>query len=420
MLAHQHRSQAVLVGGTVTLHLTRLEWNVFLAMIPVEVMMWVVFLAIRRKPRMVADTPWPDLRRPVTDRTAGRFGVKRHLPFDPTFAATAPELSPPASFDATHGLTDWGMDGNDQWGNCFWAAIAHAQICQALTGLNADGTPSYVDGFTPAQATDVVGWYRKYLAAQGEPTDPPGTGTGISDGAHFALALGLVEAIGVIPGPLTPDLVHQAIADFHGGVVLCLALDPLAQDEFQRGLPWGTESANPDYQEGHAVTGVAYGPEGDKVVTWAKVQGTTIPFDNNCVDGLVVLVTPYLKESGVDSDALIAKWDLQTEQSVQLRFPSWLERVRQEFLRIEEWLSAHHLGEDGPVTDETNTDVPSFVEAAAPEPTPEPDAPASTALLQEAERRLRELLKHVLSHPTKNALVAEIERLAKDLLLAQL
>lgn len=399
-----------------TLNLTRLEWGVFLAMIPVEVVLWVVFLAMRRKPRMVSDTPWPQ-RTSVTERNAGRFGVKRHLPFDPTFAATAPVLSPPASFDATHGLTDWGMDGNDRWGNCFWAAVAHAQICQALTGLNADGTPSYVDGFAPAQSTDVVGWYRKYLASQGEPTDPPGTGTGISDGAHFALSQGLLEAVGVIPGPLTTDLVHQAIADFHGGTILCLALDPMAQDEFRNGVAWGTESANPDYEEGHAVTGVAFDTSGDRVITWGRVQGTTIPFDNNCVDGLVVLVTPYLKESGVDTDALIAKWGLQTTQSVQVKFPSWLERVRQEFLRIEEWLNRHGLAEEETVSDETNTepDVPSFVEA-----TPEPDAPASTAFLSEAEKRLRELIAHILSRPTKNALLSEVERVLRDLLASSL
>jgi hypothetical protein len=231
----------------------------------------------------------------MTTRIAGLFGIKRHLALAEELRAQGPRaVNPPISFDATRGITNWGMEGNDVYGNCFWAALYHALWAQ--TGVQPTGDP--------------VAWYQTYLASQGEPTSAPGDGTDPSSGSQSILNQGLAQAVGVIQGPVSPALTHQAIVDFHGGVIVCLALDPDAQQEFAAHLPWGAESANPDVMDGHAVTGVAYTLSGDVFVTWGALQSSTIRFDDNCIDGLVLILA-----HGGDS-ALIAKWGL-VEASTQ-------------------------------------------------------------------------------------------------------
>jgi hypothetical protein len=255
-------------------------------------------------------------------RLAGLFGVIRHQEVDAGVAAIIPpNLAPPATFDSTFSLSQFGMQGNDQLPNCFWAALAHAMMLQALTGLNDRQQPVYVDGFTPLTDDAAVTWYRAYQASKGEPTDVPGSGTGVYDGAASIAAQGLAAYVGVL-GYTTTDAagnpaydattIRQAIVDFDGGAIFCLALDTKAMQEFTDHVPWGTESTNPDAQEGHAVTGPAYSENGIVFITWAELEMSTDQFDTNCIDGLVLVITKgFVLKNGADAAAaLAAKWGL--------------------------------------------------------------------------------------------------------------
>jgi hypothetical protein len=242
-------------------------------------------------------------------------GVKRH---SATTTATAPtEFTAPVAADATGGVTDFGMDDNDVDGCCFEAAFAHGLMCQASVGLDPSGAPTYAGGFVPPTAEVVKGWYDTYLESQGQPTTSPGSGTDITSGVQWFLDnVDDVEAVGIIAaddnGGFDPRLIREAIFDTQGGAVICWALDQRAQQEFDDDVCWGAQSANPDYEEGHATNGAVYDPSDVTVVTWARLQCTTDLVDQNCIDGLVVFVSKGLRAKLGDAyaDGVIAKWGL--------------------------------------------------------------------------------------------------------------
>lgn len=254
-------------------------------------------------------------------RVSGVFGgIKRH---SARTTATAPTVfSAPSACDTTGGITDFGMDGNAVEGNCFDAAIAHALMCQATEALDLAGNPTYVAGFVPYDEATVVGWYHAYETAQGWSTVPPGEGTDITSGAAWFLAnVEDIEAIGVIAGgpdgEFDANVIREAIFDFQGGAIVCWALDPDAQTEFTDHVCWGVQSAKPDAQEGHATTGALYDQSGITVVTWSQLQCTTDLVDANCIDGLVVIASKWLRAKMGDSyaDQVIAKWALTTKEA---------------------------------------------------------------------------------------------------------
>ena len=243
---------------------------------------------------------------------AGLFGVIRTEAPDEKWVATTPsDLDPPPSFDATLGMTKYGMQGNAVYGNCWWAALAHVQMVQALIG-SEEGHPVYVKGFKSPASDAGVEWYKVYERSQGQSTTPPGNGTGIFTGVASIAEQKLALAAGIVRGPFTPALIRQAIYDFDGGVTFCLALDPDAQQEFNDHVPWGTDSTNPDAEDGHAVAGAAFTPNGVTFVTWAALEGSTDQFDLNCIDGLVLLITHgyLLKHGATQAESLATKWGL--------------------------------------------------------------------------------------------------------------
>lgn len=242
---------------------------------------------------------------------AGRFGVIRNEASDEKWVATTPlTFDAPADFDATLGLKKFGMQGNAEYGNCFWAALVHSTMLQALTGF--DGGPIYAKGFKAPASDAGVKWYEVYERSQGQSTAPPGNGTGIFTGVASIAKQGLALWAGVVKGPFTPALIRQAIYDFDGGAIFCLALDPKAQQEFNDHEPWGTLSTNPDVQDGHAVPGGSYSPNGVTFVTWAALEPSTDEFDLNCIDGLVLVITHgfILKHGAQAAQALASKWGL--------------------------------------------------------------------------------------------------------------
>ena len=276
-------------------------------------------------------------------RSHGLYGVVRHQPVDERLSAQAPAaIDPPASFDATFGLTQYGMQENDRLSNCFWAWVAHAQMVQALTGLNDRQQPVYVDGFIPPGPDAAGGWYDTYLLSIGQPTTPPGNGTDIYGGAASILSQGLAAYVGVLGGPFTPALLRQAIVDFDGGVGFCLALDPDAQKEFDDHVPWGTDSTTPDAEEGHCVDGCAYSAEGIVFITWGELEMSTDQFDLNCIDGLVFIITQgFITKNGQSAaDALATNWGLTPAPMVGSAPEGFLARIEHYIERTFERLSA--------------------------------------------------------------------------------
>lgn len=243
-------------------------------------------------------------------RIPGKRG-KRPARHEPTLALSRFErvmkvASPPPSGDVSGGIVDWGMLGNDQYGDCGVAAKCHLEMLQSVVD-GASGT--YDPGYGVHTDASAIAEYFAYGAAQGE-------GTNADEGVELSTYLGWLYSRGKIDAyaeldvssPGAADRVHQAMIDF-GGVLVGVNLTDDAEQLFSAGQPWTTANGeSPDAQEGHAIALVKYDANGDTFVTWGAEQGSTINWDSVCIDEAWVLITPDEAElAGYDFAAVSAE-----------------------------------------------------------------------------------------------------------------
>lgn len=218
-------------------------------------------------------------------RIAGRYGLKpiepdsRDLLFASLREDTAVLPKVPATFGVASEIPDsaWGMLGNDEWGDCFWAGRAHGTM--VWTGYST-GTPA------PMSTAATLG---DYAAATGfvERYGPPGAnntdqGTDPRAGLNYCTKVGVHDAHGHAhklgayvfgePGNWEHLLEMMLIFDVVG---LGLRVPSNAQQQFEAGQPW---QLVPGYgllpiEGGHWVEGIdRVGHSMIEVVTWGRRQ----------------------------------------------------------------------------------------------------------------------------------------------------
>ena len=206
----------------------------------------------------------------MTDLKLGRLAATR--PFgvrNLTAYATTRLPLPPASVGVPN--ASYPMDGNDQYGDCTIAGVAHL-----LAAWNAE-----VDESDPVpNQTEVVNQYFTL-------TGGPDTGLNEHNVLETWRTAGLwgnkIDAyVPVDPKDLTE--LHQAVA-FYGGVYLGVAVPQSAQQQFQAGKPWTVVPGSP-VLGGHCIVGLGYSPHGLLCATWGGVAEVTYPW-----------LTAYLEEA---------------------------------------------------------------------------------------------------------------------------
>jgi hypothetical protein len=213
---------------------------------------------------MVADRRLGLGKAPAThdprDLLMGRYVLERDLPALPTT-----DLGHPEHFPA-----EWGMLGNDNYGDCVWAGADH----ETMLWLAMGGQP--VPGFTDDTAL------ADYSAVTGFRKDDPSTdqGTNMRDAMNYRRKTGIVDASGnrhkigafvaLQPGNITQ--LKQCIWLF-GAVAIGFEFPGSAMDQFNRGQPW-TVVPGAQIEGGHYVPGVLYHASVDmfEVVTWGRRQ----------------------------------------------------------------------------------------------------------------------------------------------------
>lgn len=227
--------------------------------------------------------------------------ARPHLKFG---AYLAPELpAPPASSDwlTPVPVADWGMLGNDQWGDCTCAAVGHKRIGDVfvnkgsvLTVTNQDVLALYsaVTGFNPndpstdqgAVCQDVLGYWRRngFLGEK-------------------IVAFAKVDISNVTE-------LKQAISLF--GQVYCgMNFPGSAMTQFNDGQPWDVVRGA-TIEGGHCVTIGAYSASGLECVTWGAVQKMTWKFFQKYFEEAWVIVTPDMINPKTGKD--VAGYDLYT------------------------------------------------------------------------------------------------------------
>lgn len=230
---------------------------------------------------------------------------ERDIKLTSVYKATA---SLPSEFGAT-GL-EWGMLGNDKFGDCYWASAAHEVMAEASQA-----------GRDPRFATNqVLGSYAEYLglgsiADLNESTD---AGTYPRAGAKFRKKVGVKDKnghghrIGAYTFIEEPnyDLIKSAIHDFEG-VTVCVELPYSAEENFESGV-WdyvaGSEIAG-----GHAIAGTAVRDDKLIIVSWGQEVEVTEAFIDKYLQCVVVYVSGSVLDgegksiNGLDISALKEK-----------------------------------------------------------------------------------------------------------------
>jgi hypothetical protein len=205
----------------------------------------------------------------------------------------SPELSPPPpSFDVLADVYKklkvsdpselFPMDGNDQYGDCTIAALAHATTVYAgkvgdkkipPQGL-VEKTYLHLTGGVDSglQELDVLNYWRTHAVG----------------GEKILAYVKLDER--------NHDTVKQAIRLF-GGVYLGFQVQKGCEQEFEQHKPWTPAPLTP---HGHAVYAVAYDAKGVTVLTWGNTQLATWGWWDHCVDEAYAILPPQAKASDFD------------------------------------------------------------------------------------------------------------------------
>lgn len=155
-------------------------------------------------------------------------------------------------------LADWGMLGNDQWGDCGVAGVEHVFMAVAESVGAAE---------TFATDKQTVSYYLEYTGGQ-------------DAGVVLADFLGYVRKRGYYGHKLSafaPVGVHDVptlqFAVWAYDAVYCgITVTQQMQADFQAGQPWTMESLDSPVDGGHCVPIVGYDSQYLYIVTWGRVQ----------------------------------------------------------------------------------------------------------------------------------------------------
>lgn len=155
----------------------------------------------------------------------------------------------------------WGMDGNDTYGDCTIAGIAHLIHAFNLETAEHDSVPG-------TAATD-----KEYFTLSGSPGGQPDpqfdNGLVEADVLKHWRTSGLFghKIAAYVPvKPTDTNALRQAI-QFYGGAYLGVQLPESAEDQFNDGQPW-TVVVGSQIAGGHCIVAVGYDANYLHCVTW--------------------------------------------------------------------------------------------------------------------------------------------------------
>lgn len=201
-----------------------------------------------------------------------KLGKKPFEPKPTDFKLANVEVALPAvpklPFGYGRTFTDWGMLGNDNAGDCFWAGADHETMLwnhlagHPVTFTEADALADYTDG------------------AGYDPNDPnTDQGTVVREGMSYRRNIGVIDANGnrhkiyayASIDPNDWDLLLTCIWTY-GAVGIGFGFPDTAWKQWDNGGPWDYIPGTPIPNQGHYVPGVGSSNVVDRVtvITWGK------------------------------------------------------------------------------------------------------------------------------------------------------
>lgn len=187
--------------------------------------------------------------------------------------SNAPAIPATQAWDAK--FNAWTMDGNDVYGDCCFAAVAHMlSLWTATTGKMVKPTEAQVLKMYSA----VTGFNPK--------TGANDNGAAISDVMNYWQTHGLAGH--KIDGWAQID--HTNLQEVKTAIYLFGCVNPglqvpqSAMDQFGNGEPWTVVSDDGGILGGHSVPAFSYSPNGGTVSTWGAKEGFSWNFWMTYVD----------------------------------------------------------------------------------------------------------------------------------------
>ncbi len=217
------------------------------------------------------------------DARDAKFAFAKYL------TATLPQR--PASFGHERGF-QWGMLGNDRYGDCVFAGGAHEQMLFAREGNKS-----------VAFTSDAV--LHDYGAVTGfDPVTGAGdNGTNVRDAMKYRQRTGLLATNGrhKISAYLSIDpknVGHILTAAYlFGACGIGIEFPSSAMDQFNAGKPWSVVKGSP-IEGGHYIPVVGRRGGYIEVVTWGKTQRVTAAFLKSYCDEAWCVVSPEILTNG--------------------------------------------------------------------------------------------------------------------------
>jgi hypothetical protein len=234
-----------------------------------------------------------------TQRKAGRYGKLepvRPKSLRALAVYLAPGLpDPPASVDHTAGVTDWGLLGNDRYGDCTWCGAVHQR--QAVAHMLGET-------WQPVDENSVIDGYLAYNHGRDD-------GCVESDLLTYWHDDGILgdKLVGFAPVDVDDTtLLKQAIYLF-GAAYVGVQIPACAPQQFEAGQVWDLTGTPADDQieGGHCVTVPTYSADASAseapywlCVTWGATQEITEAWRARYLDEAWALVTSEFLRANPD------------------------------------------------------------------------------------------------------------------------
>lgn len=222
----------------------------------------------------------------------------------------------PRRYGFDHAVSDWGMLGNDQYGDCVLAGACHEHMLLTARGSSYDKPAPFTSKEALAAYTAITGF---------DPNDSStDQGTNVHDAMSYRRKTGITDEAGQAHTILaylsldTGDLqqVWQALYLFEC-VGIGIRFPRSAMDQFNARQPWSVVKGSP-IEGGHYVPLVSR--QGDdsahkgqmRCVTWGQLQALTDDFyRENCDEAWAFVTEDAIERTGASARG----FDLATLQA---------------------------------------------------------------------------------------------------------
>ena len=213
---------------------------------------------------------------------------------------------PPPAFGHQTMIDDWGMLGNDQYGDCVLAGGAHETM---LWNKEAGKVVPFSEQSVLSDYSAITGF---------NPNDPNSDqGTDMQAAASYRRKVGLLAAdntrhqVAAYMALRKRNVADLTVAIYlFSAVGIGIEVPSSAMDQFNAGQPW-TVVKNSPIEGGHYVPAVAYDRTYIYVVTWGKIQPMAWSFLKTYNDESVA----YLSTEMLVNNKSLEGFDLKTLQS---------------------------------------------------------------------------------------------------------